>query len=31
MVEEQVLQQKGVLIGVIALEAGQQKLVTDAH
>jgi hypothetical protein len=31
MIEEQVLQQKGVLIGVTALEIGQQKLVTDAY
>jgi hypothetical protein len=31
MTEEQVLQQKGVPIGVTALETGQQKLVTDAY
>jgi hypothetical protein len=31
MIEEQVLQQKGVLIGVTALETGQHKLVTDAY
>jgi hypothetical protein len=31
MIEGQVLQQKGVLIGVIALDAGQQKLITDAY
>jgi hypothetical protein len=31
MIEEQVSQHKGVLIGVTALETGQQKLVTDAY
>jgi hypothetical protein len=31
MIEEQVLQQIGVLIGVTALGDGQQKLITDAY